>query len=79
MTAGQPAAANGQAPQQPAAAPQAPFPHPGQQTQPQGTQAFIANAPSQQAPQGSFGIAPGTPVAADPAVSTILDNFFRKP
>jgi len=78
MTAANEVAGANQLPQQPAAAPQAPFPHPGQQTQPQGTQAFITNAPSQQAPQGSFGIAAGTPAAADPAVSTMLDNFFGK-
>ena len=63
-------AANGAAsPQQPAPevqlAPQAPFPHPG-----------APAAPA--APAGAFGIAPGTPAAADPGVSTMLDSFFGK-
>jgi len=74
---GQPAPGPSAAPQGPASpgqAPQAPFPHPGQQAQPQGTQAFIANAPSQQAPQGSFGIAqPSTP---DAELKSTLDSFF---
>ena len=83
----------GQAPHNPATAqpgqmPQAPFPHPasppatqgtapGQQTQPQGTQAFIANAPSQRVSQGSFGMAPGTSAGADPNISAQLDAFFK--
>ncbi len=70
------APANAQSPQQPAAAQQAPFPHPGQQSQPQVTQAFIANAPSQ-APQGSFGIAQGQPAAANPELASVLDDFFK--
>lgn len=64
------APANGQAPQQPAAAPQAPFPHPGQQTMPGGT------APQQPPvqPVGNFGIAqPGTP---DAELKSTLDSFF---
>jgi hypothetical protein len=71
MAASTPQGANGAAP-----APQAPFPHPGQQ-QPQGTQAFVANAPSQQAPQGSFGVAEGQPATANPELAGMLDNFFK--
>lgn len=67
-----------QAPNGAAAAPQAPFPHPGQQTQPQGTQAFVANAPSQQVSQGSFGVAEGQPAAANPELAVMLDNFFKQ-
>lgn len=66
------APATGQAPQQPAAAPQAPFPHPGQ----------VAQAPTGQvvggpAAQGSFGMAAGQPAAANPELSTMLDDFFK--
>jgi hypothetical protein len=66
--------ANGAAPTgQPAtAAPQAPFPHP------QGTQAFVANAPSEQAKQGSFGIQQGQLAAANPELSVMLDDFFKQ-
>lgn len=53
----------GQASQQPAASPQAPFPHPGQTTQPA-------------AAQGNFGIA--QPAAAGAEVQGMLDNFFGK-
>lgn len=60
---------NGQAPQQPAAAPQAPFPHPGQTA--------AAPAPGSEQ-QGSFGIAQGQPAAANPALSSMLDDFFSK-
>ena len=58
------APANGQAPQTPAAAPQAPFPHPGQ------------GAPTAHgAQQGNFGIAqPGT---ASPELAGMLDDFFK--
>jgi hypothetical protein len=66
--------ANGAAPagQPAAAAPQAPFPHP------QGTTAFVANAPSEQAKQGSFGIAQGQPATANPELSGMLDDFFKQ-
>ena len=72
MAQAAPQGPNGAAP-----APTAPFPHPGQQTQPQGTQAFVANAPSQQAPQGNFGVAEGQPAASNPELAGMLDNFFK--
>lgn len=71
MAAAQPQPPVGQAPQQPAAAAQAPFPHPGQ------FEAAVNQVPStgQAGQAGSFGIAqPGT---ADPALSTMLDDFFK--
>jgi hypothetical protein len=60
-------AANGAAPGEqpapaPAAAPQAPFPNPGQAAQAQPAQ---------------FGIATGQPAGADPAIQTMLDDFFK--
>jgi hypothetical protein len=69
MAQAAPQGANGTAP---AAAPQAPFPHP------QGTTAFVANAPSEQAKQGSFGIAQGQPATANPELAGMLDNFFKQ-
>jgi len=69
MAQAAPQGANGTAP---AAAPQAPFPHP------QGTTAFVANAPSEQAKQGSFGIAQGQPATANPELTGMLDNFFKQ-
>ena len=54
-----------QAPAAAQAAPQAPFPHPG-----------APAAPA--APAGQFGIAQGTPAAADPGVAGMLDSFFGK-
>jgi hypothetical protein len=74
-TAAEMAQAAPQGPNGAAPAPTAPFPHPGQQTQPQGTQAFVANAPSQQAPQGNFGVAEGQPVPAE--LKSTLDSFFK--
>ena len=64
---------NGQATRQPAAAPQAPFPHPGQTVVSQ--PAFVANPPGPTAPQGSFGIA--QPAAANPELAGMLDDFFK--
>ncbi len=52
-------------PQGQPAAPQAPFPHPGQQTAPA-------------APAANFGIAQGQPAAANPELSGMLDSFFGK-
>lgn len=59
----------------PAAAPQAPFPHPPSAGQ---TPVFVANAPNEQAKQGSFGIAQGQPAAANPELAGMLDDFFTK-
>ena len=56
------AAQAGGAPQAAASPPQAPFPHPGQQAQPQ---------------QAEFGIAQGQPAAANPELATMLDDFFK--
>lgn len=65
------APANGQASQQPAAALQAPFPHPGSaSTVPLATQGATSA-------QGSFGIAQGQPAAANPELAGMLDNFFK--
>lgn len=69
-TAAEMAAANGatpagQAPQQPASAPQTPFPHPGQQ----------AAATQVAVPQQNFGIT--QPAAANPELSAMLDDFFK--
>jgi hypothetical protein len=66
-TAAEMQAANGAAPGEqpapaPAAAPQAPFPNPGQAAQAQPAQ---------------FGIATGQPAGADPAIQTMLDDFFK--
>jgi hypothetical protein len=66
-TAAEMQAANGAAPGEqpapaPSAAPQAPFPNPGQATQAQPAQ---------------FGIATGQPAGADPAIQTMLDDFFK--
>jgi hypothetical protein len=69
MAQAAPQGANGTAP---TAAPQAPFPHP------QGTTAFVANAPSEQAKQGSFGIAQGQPATANPELAGMLNNFFKQ-
>lgn len=60
---------NGQTPVQPAAAPQAPFPHPPTQA---------ASAGQAPAPQGNFGMAPGQPAAANPELNTMLDDFFKQ-
>jgi hypothetical protein len=70
MQADAPQGPNGQAPQQPAAAPQAPFPHPGN------TQGGSATAASGGA--GSFGIAQGQPAAANPELAGMLDSFFKQ-
>jgi hypothetical protein len=59
----------GQAPQQ------APFPHPGRQTQQAPGPAFVANPPGPAAQQGSFGIA--QPAAANPELAGMLDDFFK--
>jgi hypothetical protein len=63
-TAAEMQAANGAAPgEQPAPAPAAaPFPNPGQAAQAQPAQ---------------FGIATGQPAGADPAIQTMLDDFFK--
>jgi hypothetical protein len=67
MQAANGSAPNGQAIQQPAAAPQAPFPHAGQSTaQPAGQAA---------AQPANFGIA--QPAEADPALGAMLDDFFK--
>ncbi len=58
------AAGAGQPAPSPAAAPQAPFPHPGQA------------APVQTDMQ--FGMAQGQPAAANPELSAMLDDFFTK-
>ncbi len=63
------APANGQAPVQPAAAPQAPFPHPGQ---------GVAVAPGQPVGGPAFGIAQGQPAAANPELAGMLDDFFKQ-
>ena len=47
------------------AAPQAPFPHPGQTA-------------AQAAPAANFGIAQGQPAAANPELSAMLGDFFTK-
>lgn len=60
-----PAGQPGPAPAQ--AAPQAPFPHPGSAAQ---------GAPAAQT--ASFGIAQGQPAAANPELSGMLDDFFKK-
>lgn len=75
---GQPApTATQAAPQQPGQAQQAPFPHPGQAPQaPQQLDAFPA--PSGAPAQPQFGMAPGTPAAANLEVSAMLDNFFKQ-
>jgi len=80
----------GQATQQPAGAPQAPFPHPGQSapfTQPAGAAATSqpfsqGGAPSaanqgQQADMG-FGLSQGQPASANPELATMLDDFFKQ-
>jgi hypothetical protein len=46
-------------------APQAPFPHPGQVTQPIQTDM-------------GFGIAQGAPASANPELATMLDDFFKQ-
>lgn len=61
---------NGQAPQQPATAPQAPFPHPGQAA----AQTITPGQPGNTA-AGSFGIA--QPAAANPELAGMLDDFFK--
>lgn len=63
------------------AAPQAPFPHPA--AAPQQLDAFPVSPPATQGaaqPVGEpqFGMAPGTPAAANPEVSAMLDNFFKQ-
>jgi hypothetical protein len=81
------AAANGQQP--PAGAPQAPFPHPGQQVQqsgpfaqtapvgaPTGTGAEFATGPGTAPTQLEFGIGQGQPAGADANVQQALDSFF---
>jgi hypothetical protein len=72
MAAAQPATG------QPApAAPQAPFPHPGQQTAPQG-QFQPSTAPGALPGQlDAFGMGQGQPAGADPAIAAVLDNFFK--
>ena len=64
---------NGQAPQQPAAAPQAPFPHAAAAAAP----GPLPAGPAAQSP-GQFGIAAGQPAAANPELSGMLDDFFKK-
>jgi hypothetical protein len=68
------AAANGA--QQPAGAQQAPFPHPGQQTQ----QAPFtqANAAAGAPGQLEFGIGQGQDAGANPEVKGMLDSFFSQ-
>ena len=61
------AQAGGAAPQAAASPQQAPFPHPGQQAQPQ----------QAQPQQAEFGIAQGQPAAANPELATMLDDFFK--
>jgi hypothetical protein len=67
MAASAPQGPNGQAPQQPAAAPVAPFPHPA-------SQVATPGMPAGQQPQ--FGIAQGQP--ANPELATMLDDFFKQ-
>lgn len=61
----------GQVAQQPAAAPQAPFPHPGQAA----AQTITPGQPGNTA-AGSFGIA--QPAAANPELAGMLDDFFKQ-
>jgi hypothetical protein len=72
MAAAQPATG------QPApAAPQAPFPHPRQQTTPQG-QFQPSVAPGALPGQlDAFGMGQGQPAGADPAIAAVLDSFFK--
>jgi len=74
MAQAAPQGSNGTAP---TATPQAPFPHPPSPAASAGqVPAFVANAPSEQAKQGSFGIA--QPAAANPELSSMLDDFFKQ-
>jgi hypothetical protein len=81
MAAAQQPPASGQATPAPAVAPQAPFPHPGQQVQqPQQPQFPASQQPGALPGQTDmgFGMAQGTPAGADPAISGMLDSFFGK-
>ncbi len=63
----------------PAAAPQAPFPHPGQAVNaaPQQLDAFPAPGQPGNTAAGTFGMAAGQPAAANPEMSQMLDSFFK--
>ena len=74
MAEAAPQGPNGQAPQQPAVAPQAPFPHAAAAAAP----GPFPAGPTAAAPAGSFGIATGQPAAANPELAGMLDSFFKQ-
>lgn len=88
MQAAQPQGQSGPATTGTTAAPQAPFPHPGQaapQTSSQGTVGQAGGFPVSQQPGAlpsqtdmGFGMAQGQPVGANPEVSAMLDDFFKQ-
>jgi len=72
MQAANGAALTGQSIQQPAGAPQAPFPHPGQASAGAGGGALPGQTDM------GFGLAQGQPASANPELATMLDDFFKQ-